>query len=73
MLKVEMLLRLTADMESLAPAEDKLSALISELDADELMDDELDMVAAAATRPSYSRFLELAKSRGIKGPASKSR
>lgn len=67
-LEIEKILQLAADMESLAPAGDKLSALIN-VEDDELMDEELDLIAAAASHPSYSRFLELAESRGIKAPS----
>lgn len=66
--EIDNILRLVADMETLSPAGDKLSKLIGRLEEDELMEEDLNLVAAAASRPSYTRFLELAEKRGIKKP-----
>ena len=55
----EKLLRLAADMESLCSSDDALSRLIGDCSDGELSADDLDWVAAAASRPDYRRFLEM--------------
>ncbi|MBR5095253.1 MAG: hypothetical protein IK095_09165 [Oscillospiraceae bacterium] len=57
---VEDLLELLADMERTFPGDDELTALIAQETEDELDEDLLDGIAAAASRPSYARFLEKA-------------
>ena len=63
MSKMEELLYLMADLERAFPGESELSSLIAAEQGDELDVDQLDMIAAAASRPDFSRILERSRSR----------
>ena len=63
MSKVEDLLYLMADMERAFPGESELSSLIAAQQEDELDLDQLDMIAAAASRPDFSSILERGRRR----------
>ena len=59
--RAEDILELMADMERFARGDDALTALTDQAAEDELDFGDLDQVAAAASRPSYARFLEKAR------------
>ena len=60
---IEKLLELVADLERFAPQDDALGEMIDRAAGDELELDELDSIAAAASRPDYARFLERVEAR----------
>lgn len=60
---MEDLLKLTADMQSFYAEDDALTARIRSCENDELSANDLDLVSAAASKPDYRKFLELAKHR----------
>ncbi len=63
MSKMEDLLYLMADLERAFPGESELSSLLAAEQGDELDLDQLDSIAAAASRPDFSKILERSRNR----------
>lgn len=59
-MKIEQMIRLVSDLEHFAPRDDQLSELIRE-NEDELDENELELVAAAAAKPTFRELLEKRK------------
>ena len=55
-MKIEQALRLASDLESFSPVGDRLTELLEQ--EDELDEDELEQVAAAAAKPTLKELLD---------------
>lgn len=57
MRKIERMLNVASDMERFTESQDRLSEIVS-LEDDELLEDSLELISAAGSRPSFQDLLK---------------